>query len=102
MNTMPMVPAMLMGFGPRLVSTRSAISSEGNDIMASMTRITTSSVRPPLYPLLIPTTVPRTMPSNAPAAATEISDVAPDMTRLSTSRPNWSVPRRNWRDGPSS
>ena len=79
---------------PKVVNTSSASSKDGKDISPSITRITTASTLPPLYPLPIPTTVPRAMPSAAPATAIVISERAPDIIRLRRSRPNWSVPSK--------
>ena len=49
----------------------------------------------------MPTTVPSAMPSTAPVTDITMIDVAPDITRLSRSRPNWSVPSQKSADGPA-
>jgi hypothetical protein len=67
-------------------------TSRGNAITMSVNRMIMVSVFPPRYPAIAPSSEPSTI-----AIATAMNPIAseiraPKMIRLSTSRPNWSVP----------
>ena len=59
-----------------------------------MTRSRSRSTRPPAYALTTPSTPPIAQPANDAVKPTNNAMRAPYMTRLSTSRPNSSVPNQ--------
>ena len=65
----------------------------GKDCMNSMTRWLRMSKRPPKKPQASPHSAPKVVPSSTAAKATVSEARLPWMTRLSTSRPTWSVPK---------
>ena len=60
--------------------------------MRSIRRITTLSIRPPTYPAISPSGTPTKRASTTEDTPTTSDTRLPWMTRLSMSRPSWSVP----------
>src|SRR4051812_46937977 len=69
-------------------------SSAGNARNTSVTRMITSRAQPPAYPATTPRTTPVTPEITSTATAISSDVRAPNRTRLSTSRPTWSVPNQ--------
>ncbi len=96
--TMPTRCALL---GPNTATTASASTSDGNEATMS-NRISTSRSHPvdtdaASTPSPVPATAARAMEDKD----TVIATVAPCSSRLSRSRPNWSVPSQCAGDGPA-
>src|SRR5215831_1564417 len=66
----------------------------GIEMTTSTKRISAPSIHPPPYPAAIPTAVPMTMVIRTEENPTPSDTRDPQITRLSTSRPSWSLPNR--------
>src|SRR5713226_9525108 len=78
---------------PRTATTTNASRTLGNAIITSTTRMISRSAQPPAAPLTRPrTSPPASAITTAPRPVTR-ERRAPVITRLSTSRPYWSVPK---------
>ena len=99
-NTSPSARTTLYFFpGPTRLTTSSARRKLGNAVRASFSRISTSSTRPPKYPVTAPTSVPMMAPMETVERAMASVVPLPFITRLKISLPKLSVPKRCWRVG---
>ena len=77
-----------------------ASTNSGNAMMVSAMRPTMRSVQPPKNPAATPAMPPIRNTSATEAMAMKKSSRVATTTRLSTSRPSWSVPNQWAREGP--
>ena len=68
-------------------------------MMASVRRMMTISTTPPKKPLMRPSTTPTQVEMAAASTPTSRLTRVPLSSRLSWSRPIWSVPSQCWADG---
>ena len=76
-----------------------ARTKSGKAMIVSISRPTIRSVQPPAQPAAAPRKVPMTRVTATAVSAMPRSTRAETMTRLNTSRPSWSVPKRCAADG---
>src|SRR5262245_994922 len=85
---------MFISLGPTMAVRKIAKVSAGSASQVSVMRIMTWSTQPPRYPEMMPSPVPIAPATATAVKPTTIDTLAPKMSRDSTSRPRWSVPRR--------
>jgi hypothetical protein len=95
-SAIPMATISFIKVPPSAVTMMRASSKVGKAISMSAHRMMQVSTRLPWTPARIPSGTPRAKPKITDASPTCSDTRAPQMTRLSMSRPNSSVPRA-WR-----
>ena len=85
--------------GPRAPMTAIAMRRPGKAMIASMMRMKIVSTQRPKYPLTRPISVPPTSANTTASRAAKIEVRVANITRLSVSKPAWSVPK-DVQDGP--
>jgi hypothetical protein len=88
--------------GPSTATTAIASRSPGNASSVSITRLITSSTRPPKYPATEPSVVPTTADTSTTVSPTANEIRAPATMRDRMSRPSSSRPKRCVALGPAS
>ena len=81
---------------PSAAAMPTASTKSGKAMIVSRRRLTMRSVQPPAQPATAPSAVPRMSVAATAVSAMPRSTRAATTTRLNTSRPSWSVPKR-WR-----
>src|ERR1700687_1086190 len=80
---------------PSAAISASARMMGGSAMTLSTTRWLPVSAAPPRYAVTAPQSAPNVMPKTTDTSPTYSDSRAPQITRLSTSRPTWSVPMGN-------
>src|SRR5262245_19658213 len=99
-NRMPRTSVVLHNPGPTIATSDTSSTSAGNEIQTSTTRCTDRSSHPPKYADETPTTTATTVLISTAPNPIVIETRAPQMTRLSRSRPLASVPNGCASEGP--